>query len=75
MLMEDLFEAALGKLSCLDMSEEIESVFFTAPMEAFWKKKKKKKDCKCDEKCGNFKIFVSLKFYVKSILWILEVQN
>lgn len=35
MLIEDLFEAALGKLSCLDMSEEIESVFFTAPMEAF----------------------------------------
>ena len=25
--------------------------------------------------CGNFKIFVSLRFYVKSILWILEVQK
>ena len=25
--------------------------------------------------CGNFKIFVSLRFYVKSNLCILEVQN
>ena len=25
--------------------------------------------------CGNFKIFVSLRFYVKSILWILEVKK
>ena len=25
--------------------------------------------------CGNFRIFVSLRFYVKSILDILEVQN
>ena len=25
--------------------------------------------------CGNFMIFVSLRFYVKSILGILEVQN
>ena len=25
--------------------------------------------------CGNFKIFISLRFYVKSILWILEVQK
>ena len=25
--------------------------------------------------CGTFKIFVSLKFYVKSILRLLEVQN
>ena len=27
------------------------------------------------KQCGSFKIFVSLRFYVKSILWILEVQN
>jgi len=25
--------------------------------------------------CGNFRIFVSPRFYVKSVLWILEVQK
>ena len=25
--------------------------------------------------CGNFRIFLSLRFYVKSVLGILEVQN
>ena len=28
-----------------------------------------------DSQCGKFKIFVSVKFYVKSILSILEVQK
>ena len=29
----------------------------------------------CYAQCGNFKNFVSLTFYVKSILWTLEVQK
>ena len=29
----------------------------------------------CETQCGNFMIFVSSRFYVKSILRILEVQN
>ena len=28
-----------------------------------------------DEQCGNFMIFLSLRFYVKSNLMIVEVQN
>ena len=31
--------------------------------------------CKWQEQCGNFMIFLSLRFCMKSILWILEVQK
>ena len=34
-----------------------------------------KKNLFCFPRCGNFRIFLSLRFYVKSILQILEVSK